>query len=157
RAPRSPASASGRSATRPTEWFQSMTGVARGPARRRESGRPDDARPAMHFGKPARILFALAGLALGPMDARAADPAHAATARQMAVDQQRHGIAGEALLVMRDDQVLFRGADGFADVDTHDPMTPDHVFPVYSLAKLFVSTLVMQLVEQGAIDLDKPA
>ena len=33
----------------------------------------------------------------------------------------------------------------------------DDIFPVYSVSKLFLSTLVMQLVEQETIDLDKPA
>ena len=56
-----------------------------------------------------------------------------------------------------DGVVLFRGTDGYANLDTRQRVAGDSVFPVYSLAKLFVSTLVMQLVEQGQVDLDKPA
>lgn len=77
--------------------------------------------------------------------------------RQMQVNQERYGIAGQAVLVAHNGKVLFRGVDGQADLASGRPVRPGDVFPVYSLAKLFLSTLVMQLVEQGKVDLDKPA
>jgi CubicO group peptidase (beta-lactamase class C family) len=81
----------------------------------------------------------------------------AAMNQQMQINRQRYGIAGQAVLVMHNDDVLFRGANGDADLDTKERMTTDDVFPVYSLSKLFVSTLIMQLVEQGEVNLDKAA
>ncbi|MYM73940.1 serine hydrolase [Duganella sp. FT134W] len=69
-------------------------------------------------------------------------------AEQMRINQKRYGIAGQALLIAHNDTVLFRAADG---------VKIDNVFPVYSLSKLLVSTLIMQLVEQSKIDLDQPA
>lgn len=89
--------------------------------------------------------------------ASAADSLSQSLTRQMEVNRQRYGIAGQALLVAHNGRVLFRGADGEADVETHEQLTADHVFPGYSLSKLFVSTLIMQLAEQGQVDLDKPA
>jgi D-alanyl-D-alanine carboxypeptidase len=80
-----------------------------------------------------------------------------AVTRQMQVNQERYGIAGQAVLVAHNGKVLFRGVSGRADLATGRPVRAGDVFPVYSLAKLFVSTLVMQLVEQGAVDLDQPA
>lgn len=77
--------------------------------------------------------------------------------RQLEVNRQRYGIAGQALLVAHDGHVLFRGVDGEADVETHERLTANHIFNGYSLSKLFVSTLVMQLVEQGRVDPDMPA
>lgn len=100
-------------------------------------------------------LFAF--VLLLPRSASADDTLHRALTRQMETNRQRYGIAGQALLVARDGRVLFRGVDGEADVETHERLTTDHVFAVYSLSKLFVSVLVMQLVEEGSVDLDKPA
>ncbi|MGV7206451.1 serine hydrolase domain-containing protein [Oxalobacteraceae bacterium A2-2] len=69
-------------------------------------------------------------------------------ADQMKLNQRRYGIVSQAVLVKHNGELVFRGAEG---------ATPDEIFPVYSLSKLFVSTLVMQLGEQGRIDLDAPA
>ena len=77
--------------------------------------------------------------------------------RQMQVNQQRYGIAGQAVEVVHNGKVVFRGASGQIDIDGAAHTTPDHIFPAYSVSKLFVSTLVMQLVEQGKVDLDRPA
>jgi len=77
--------------------------------------------------------------------------------KQLEVNRQRYGIAGQALLVAHNGEVIFRGVDGEADVETHRPLKADDVFHGYSLSKLFVSTLILQLVEQGKVDMDKPA
>jgi D-alanyl-D-alanine carboxypeptidase len=104
----------------------------------------------------AAMLLVPCGVAAEP-EAPVDDALSAALTRQMELNRQRYGIAGQALLVMHDGQVIFRGADGEADVATHERVGADHVFPAYSVAKLFASTLVMQLVEQGKVDLDAPA
>jgi len=111
----------------------------------------------MNFRHATAMLLVLVLIPLKPCVASAEDGLSAALTRQMETNRQRYGIAGQALLVMHNGQVLFRGADGEANLDTHRRVTPDDVFPAYSLAKLFVSTLVMQLVEQGQVDLDAPA
>ncbi len=102
-------------------------------------------------------VMLLAAVLPVPFCAPAEDALPQALARQMAVNGERYGIPGQALLVAHDGQVLFRGAQGEADVRTHERLTSDFVFPVYSLSKLFVSTLIMQLVEQGEVELDAPA
>ncbi|MDL5365430.1 serine hydrolase domain-containing protein [Xanthomonas sp. NCPPB 2654] len=101
-------------------------------------------------------LALLLGVALLPCVASANDALAPALTRQMEVNRQRYGIAGQALLVTHDGKVLFRGADGEADTSTHTRLDADAVFAGYSLSKLFVSTLVMQLVEQGQLDLQAP-
>ncbi|WP_305068926.1 serine hydrolase domain-containing protein [Lysobacter sp. 5GHs7-4] len=101
------------------------------------------------------LLFGLTLLL--PGSALADDALSAALTRQLETNRQRYGIAGQALLVAHDGQVLFRGADGEADVERHERATADHVFAAYSLSKLFAGILVMQLVEQGRVDLDRPA
>ncbi|MBB4759439.1 serine hydrolase [Xanthomonas euroxanthea] len=76
---------------------------------------------------------------------------------QMQKNRERYGIAGQALLVAHDGRILYRGVDGQADVGTGTSVTTSHVFPAYSLSKLLVSTLIIQLVEKGQVDLDAPA
>lgn len=108
----------------------------------------------MHLKCSLATLLAFALLSPGIASAR--DARADALTRQMETNRQRYGIAGQALLVMHDGHVVFRGADGEADVQTQRRLTLDHVFPGYSLSKLFASTLIMQLVEQGQVDLDAP-
>lgn len=104
------------------------------------------------------LLVLLCTLAcLSPSLGAAADALAGRLERQLESNQQRYGIAGQAVEVTHNGKVLFRGAGGLADVETGTRVRADDIFPVYSLSKLFVSTLVMQLVEQGAIDLDRAA
>ena len=46
------------------------------------------------------------------------------------------------------------GAAGVANVTTGEPMTADHRFQIGSVMKPLVATLVLQLVDEGALDLD---
>lgn len=102
-------------------------------------------------------LLLLNAALLLPCVASADDALTHVLTQQMEVNRQRYGIAGQALLVTHGGKVLFRGADGEANVVTRAHLTPDYIFAGYSLSKLFVSTLIMQLVEQGQLDLDAPA
>lgn len=102
------------------------------------------------------VAFALA-LVL-PLVARAApESPRSALERQLTVNQERYGVVGQAVLVSHNGRMIFRGVQGKADVATGRPVRAGDVLPVFSLAKLFTSTLLMQLAEQGNVDLDKPA
>ena len=48
----------------------------------------------------------------------------------------------------------FKGAAGYKDYDTKEALSPDHIFHMCSLTKLFVGTAVMRLWEEGALRLD---
>ncbi|MBB5737119.1 CubicO group peptidase (beta-lactamase class C family) [Xanthomonas arboricola] len=77
--------------------------------------------------------------------------------QQMQLNRQRYGIVGQAAYVSHNGKVLFRGGDGLADLDSQQPVMPEQIFPMFSVSKLLVSTLIMQLVEAGQIGLDRPA
>ncbi|WAH63008.1 serine hydrolase domain-containing protein [Xanthomonas hortorum] len=77
--------------------------------------------------------------------------------QQMQLNRQRYGIVGQAVYVAHNGKLLFRGSDGQADLDSRQPATLEQIFPVFSVSKLFVSALIMQLVEADQIDLDRPA
>ena len=65
-------------------------------------------------------------------------------------------IAGAVIVVVKDGKVLFEQGYGYADVEKRIPMDPDKTLVrPGSTSKLFTWTAVMQLVEQGKIDLDR--
>jgi CubicO group peptidase (beta-lactamase class C family) len=64
-------------------------------------------------------------------------------------------IAGAQVVVVKDGQILFKKGYGYADVAAKKPMDPDRsLMRIGSTSKLFTWTAVMQLVEQGKIDLN---
>ena len=65
-------------------------------------------------------------------------------------------IAGASVAVVADGQLLFAKGYGFADVKSRRPVIADQtLFRAGSVSKLFTWTAVMQLVEQGKLDLDR--
>lgn len=64
-------------------------------------------------------------------------------------------IAGAVVVVVKDGQVLLQKGYGYSDIDKRTPVDPDGtLFRPGSVSKLFTWTAVMQLVEQGKLDLD---
>ena len=69
---------------------------------------------------------------------------------------QNRNVAGAVVSVVKDGQVLFQKGYGYADVEAKKPVLPDQtLFRPGSISKLFTATAVMQLVEQGKLDLDR--
>src|SRR3954463_15021255 len=65
-------------------------------------------------------------------------------------------IAGSVVVVVKDGKVLFQSGYGYADVARKIPMDPEKVLTrIGSTSKLFTWTAVMQLVEQGKLDLNR--
>jgi CubicO group peptidase (beta-lactamase class C family) len=65
-------------------------------------------------------------------------------------------IAGAVVVVVKDDGILFARGYGYADVENKRSMTPDATLVrPGSISKLFTGIAVMQLVEQGKLDLDR--
>jgi CubicO group peptidase (beta-lactamase class C family) len=69
---------------------------------------------------------------------------------------KQENIAGAVIIVVKDGKILFQKGYGYADVAKKTPVTPDGtLFRPGSISKLFTWTAVMQLVEQGKLDLDR--
>lgn len=64
-------------------------------------------------------------------------------------------IAGAVVVVVKDGQVLLQKGYGYSDIEKRTPVDPaGTLFRPGSVSKLFTWTAVMQLVEQGKLDLD---
>src|SRR5947207_743181 len=74
----------------------------------------------------------------------------------MSYSLAKDDIAGAVVVVVKDGQILTQKGYGYSDVAKHKPVDPEKtLFRPGSVSKLFTWTAVMQLVEQGKLDLDK--
>jgi CubicO group peptidase (beta-lactamase class C family) len=69
----------------------------------------------------------------------------------------QHPAVGLAIGVVNDGNLVFFKGHGVADIALKTPITEDTVFRIASISKTFTAVAVMQLWEQGLIDLDAPA
>jgi CubicO group peptidase (beta-lactamase class C family) len=101
-------------------------------------------------------------LAVLPDDEHAAPP----MLKPMTVDaahwQQRlaaladeHGVVGASLAIGTGDEVV-TAATGVVNLRTGHPVTADTLFQVGSITKVWTAALVLQLVDDGLLDLDAP-
>jgi CubicO group peptidase (beta-lactamase class C family) len=66
-------------------------------------------------------------------------------------------IPGLAIGVVRDGRLVYARGFGLMDISKPDrPITPQTLFHMASITKPFVATALMQLVEQGKVNLDEP-
>ncbi len=67
------------------------------------------------------------------------------------IDQE---VPGVSVVVTREDEVVFAGGSGLADLETDRAMTPDTILYAGSLSKIFTGVLTLRLVEEGKLTLD---
>lgn len=71
-----------------------------------------------------------------------------------AEQMQKQHIPGLAIVIVKDGQVLLSKGYGYADIDKGIPIDASKtLFRVASISKLFTATAIMQLVQQGKLDL----
>jgi len=69
---------------------------------------------------------------------------------------RRHHVPGASVAVLKGRRVVATAAAGVTNLDTQVPVTPDAVFQIGSITKVFTATLIMQLVDDGLLSLDTP-
>lgn len=65
-------------------------------------------------------------------------------------------LAGLAIGIVRGDAIVYARGFGVKHLETREPITATSLFHLASLSKAFVATAIMQLAEQGKLDLDAP-
>lgn len=95
--------------------------------------------------------------------ATAADSAHELSAADVSafvdgivpLEIERGDIAGAVVVVVKDGKILLSRGYGYSDAEKKLPVSPEETeFRVGSVSKLFTWTSVMQLQEEGRLDLD---
>lgn len=80
------------------------------------------------------------------------DPELQRLIRRFYVQGDFHG----GILIAEGEKVILQEAWGIADHDKGQVLSPEHRFNINSMGKMFTAILVMQLVEQGRLELDDP-
>ncbi|MGA2370552.1 MAG: serine hydrolase [Candidatus Korobacteraceae bacterium] len=65
-------------------------------------------------------------------------------------------VPGVGIAIFNDGKIAYLKTYGLRDEEKNLPLTPDSVMTAASLTKAAFATVVMELVEQGVLDLDKP-
>ena len=88
----------------------------------------------------------------------AAEPYAAARAHAHGIGNEllARGVPGFAIAVAVDGHLVYSEGFGYADLEERVPAWPTTKFRIGSISKTFTSAALMQLVEQGKIDLDAP-
>ena len=114
------------------------------------------ARSAARACRAPRLLASLIALAALPM----APMLHAqASVPERAIDSLMARYAspdgpGASLLVVRDGQVVLAKGYALANLERHEPVTPETNFRLASLSKQFTATAIMLLVAEGKLRYD---
>jgi CubicO group peptidase (beta-lactamase class C family) len=99
-----------------------------------------------------RTLVSVAGAALLPRLSRAQSPD---LDEFILGAMKTRFVPGLAAARIEGGRVVWSKGYGFANVERQVPMTPDSVLNIGSVTKTITATAVMQLVEQGRLDLDR--
>jgi CubicO group peptidase (beta-lactamase class C family) len=83
-------------------------------------------------------------------------PSSAEMAERLRTWIERYRVAGASVAWMRGDEVQSAAA-GMVNTATRVETTPDTLFQIGSITKVYTATLIMQLADEGRIDLDAPA
>jgi CubicO group peptidase (beta-lactamase class C family) len=75
---------------------------------------------------------------------------------QLEAEREQHGIAGLSVAVVYDQSIIWSEGFGQANVQTSTPATPETLYRVGSITKLFTDTMLMQLRDAGKLQLDDP-
>src|SRR5688572_9228676 len=65
-------------------------------------------------------------------------------------------IPGLSAAVVSGGRIVWEGGFGYADLERRIPATPDTPYRIASITKTFTSTLLLQCVERGTLNLDQP-
>lgn len=98
--------------------------------------------------------FPLVAVAQSPAD-KTSPVARESILKAARAEMKRQGIPGMSLAIAVDGKIVVNEGLGLADVENEVPVRPQTLFRTASIAKPMTATLVMQLAENGLLDLDE--
>lgn len=99
----------------------------------------------------AAVALAVAPAPTAPVDPNPATTQQLESRLQQAVDA---GTPGLSAAIGNSSGVIWTGVAGFADVSATRPVDEAHLFGIGSITKIFIATVILQLVEEGRLRLD---
>lgn len=69
----------------------------------------------------------------------------------------KYDIPGMSAVIVQSNAVVWSKGFGYADLEVRHPTTPDTVYHLASLTKPFAAVVLLQLVQEGKLNLDAPA
>ncbi len=100
------------------------------------------------------ILFLLFGLLSNLISAQQKDDKQLVTYFDKILSEQfKTDDPGATVLVSRNGQIIYKKAFGMANLELNTPMQLDHVFWIASIGKQFTAIAILQLMEQGKLNL----
>lgn len=101
------------------------------------------------------IVAILVGFVMASPAARAQE--NAAAIEEIGREEVgKQEIPGLVLMVVKGGSIAYAKGFGVANVETKEPVTPDHLFRVGSTTKMVVSATAVALAQQGKLKLDAP-
>jgi CubicO group peptidase (beta-lactamase class C family) len=71
-------------------------------------------------------------------------------------EMEKNKVTGLSIALVDDKGLIWAQGFGYADKENNIPATPQTVYRVASISKLFTATAIMQLADQGRINIDEP-
>jgi CubicO group peptidase (beta-lactamase class C family) len=106
---------------------------------------------------PAVVALALASCLGGDdNEARQEYPNAILEAEEIGYQILRNGGSSVGVALVDRDRVVWAGAFGMADLEAGVAADQDTLFPIGSVTKMFAAVSVMQLVDRGLVELDRP-
>jgi CubicO group peptidase (beta-lactamase class C family) len=101
-----------------------------------------------------------AGVGALQVEEVAATPDYAAVTAELApliqAAVEEAGVTGLSVALVDDQEMVWSEGFGYADKENGIEATPETVYMVASVSKLFTAAAIMQLADQGKIDIDQP-
>jgi len=69
---------------------------------------------------------------------------------------QRHNLAGLTAVIVKEGKTVFNRSFGVTNIKSKKAITTEHLFDMSSMGKTAITVAVLQLVEQGKIELEAP-
>jgi hypothetical protein len=103
------------------------------------------------------LMLALSNLACGPHSPTIPDPRFSEV-RELIINQVTEGgVPSIAVAVAEECEIVWEESFGWSDVENRVRATPHTMYRLGSISQTITATGLMILVEQGLVDLDKPA
>ena len=71
-------------------------------------------------------------------------------------EMKRNNVTGVSIAIVDDQKIVWAQGFGYSDKENKIPATPETVYRIGSISKLFTAMATMKLVEEGQVDIDRP-